>query len=155
MDWQRTTVGHEVIEGRPKTDESLATVDMDDATVAVLKAWKKEQLEERMAWGQLWQDTGLVFTREDGLGWHPDYVTKKFARLVRKFGLPHTTLHSTWHTAASLQIAGGVDIAVVSKRMRHSSIGITSDTYGHLLALAGKKAAEAASAVVVRRRPTA
>lgn len=155
VDWQRTTAGYEVIEGKPKTDESVSTVDLDDATIAVLKAWKKAQLVERMAWGQLWTDTGLVFTREDGTGWHPDYVTKRFARLVRKFGLPHITLHSTRHTAASLQIAAGVDIAIVSKRMRHSSIGLTSDTYGHLVGTAGKKAAEAASALVPRRRRTA
>jgi integrase len=45
-----------------------------------------------------------------------------------------------------------VDIAVVSKRLGHSKIDLTSDTYGHLIGAAGKNAAEAAAALVPRRQ---
>jgi integrase len=72
VDWQRTTAGYEVVEGEPKTSESESFVDIDAATVAVLRAWRKAQVAERLAWGAAWTDTGLVFTREDGTGWHPD-----------------------------------------------------------------------------------
>ena len=66
--------------------------------------------------------------------------------------MPPASLHTLRHTAASLQIAAGVGIAVVSKRLRHNSIGLTSDTYGHLIGKAGKRAAEAAAAIVPRKR---
>jgi hypothetical protein len=36
-------------------------------------------------------------------------------------------------------MAAGVDITVVSKRMRHSTIGLTNDTYGHLIGKAGQR----------------
>jgi integrase len=66
--------------------------------------------------------------------------------------MPDVPLHDLRHESASIQIEAGVDIAVVSKRLRHSKIGLTSDTYGHLVGSVGKTAAEAAAAVVPRRR---
>jgi integrase len=48
-------------------------------------------------------------------------------------------------------LAGGVDIAVVSKRLGHSSIRVTGDIYSHLLEGVGRQAAEAAEALVPPR----
>jgi hypothetical protein len=52
-----------------------------------------------------------------------------------------------------LLLAAGVDIALVSKLLGHSSIGLTVDTYSHLLEGVGKEAAERATALVPRKRP--
>nr|WP_173079134.1 site-specific integrase [Phytohabitans rumicis] len=149
--WQRTSARHKVVESRPKTDGSESMVDIDEGTAEVLRAWRKQQIQERLAWGPAWQDTGLVFTREDGSGVHPDFVTYRFEKLVARHGLPRISLHKLRHLAASLQLAAGVDIAIVSKRLRHSSIKITNDTYGHLIGTVGRDAAEAAAALVPLR----
>ncbi len=97
----------------------------------------------------------MVFTREDGSGYHPDFITYKFEKLVLKHGMPRISLHKLRHLAASLQLAAGVDIAIVSKRLRHSSIKITNDTYGHMIGTIGRQAAEAAAAIVPRRQKSA
>ena len=94
-----------------------------------------------------------MFTREDGRPLDPDWVYKEFVRLVRRAGLRRLPLHHLRHGSASLQLAAGVDIAIVSKRLGHSKIDLTSDTYGHLIGKAGKQAAEASAALVPRRRP--
>ena len=47
-------------------------------------------------------------------------------------------------------LAAGVPMAVVSKRLGHSTITITSDTYSHMLAGVGRDAAERANALVPR-----
>ena len=47
-------------------------------------------------------------------------------------------------------LAAGVEMAVVSKRLGHSGIRITSDTYTHLLEGVGRQAAEAAAALIPR-----
>ncbi len=47
-------------------------------------------------------------------------------------------------------LADGVDIVVVSKRLGHSSVAITSDTYTHLLPGAGSQAAARALSLVPR-----
>jgi len=47
-------------------------------------------------------------------------------------------------------LAAGVPLAVVSKRLGHSSTAITGDTCSHLLRGVGRQAAEAATALVPR-----
>ena len=77
-------------------------------------------------------------------------MTKRFEQLVRRAGLPAMTFHGLRHQHASLLIAQGVDLAVVSKRLGHSTIAITSDLYSHLLRDANRQAGEAAEAIVPR-----
>ena len=66
-------------------------------------------------------------------------------------GLRPVRLHDLRHGQASLMLAAGVPMAIVSKRLGHSSISITSDTYSHLLEGVGQQAASAAAALVPRR----
>lgn len=92
----------------------------------------------------------LVFCREDGRPLRPEYVTRHMQVLAAESGLPRKRLHDLRHGSASLQIAAGVDLAIVSKRLRHSSVSITADTYTHLLKGVGRQAAEAAASLVPR-----
>ena len=49
-------------------------------------------------------------------------------------------------------LAAGVDMKVISKRLRHSSPSFTSNRYGDVLPELTRAAAEATAAVVPRRR---
>ena len=51
-------------------------------------------------------------------------------------------------------LAAGVPLTMVSKRLGHSTIAISADTYTHLLDGVGRDAANRAAALVPRRRPT-
>jgi hypothetical protein len=84
---------------------------------------------EAEAAAEAWQDSGHVFTLEDGRPLDPAYVTRLFQQLRRGPGgeLPALTFHGLRHCTASLMLASGADIAVVSKLMGHASVGITSD----------------------------
>lgn len=64
--------------------------------------------------------------------------------------LSRRRLHDLRHSSASIQLAEGMDLALVSKRMRHSSTSITGNLYVHLLRSSGQKAAEAVAAAVPR-----
>jgi integrase len=64
-------------------------------------------------------------------------VTKRFRRLVAQTCLPPQRLHDLRHGRASLLLASGADLAVVSKVLGHSGYAITADTYAHLLEGAG------------------
>jgi len=75
-------VGWETEVTSPKSG-SEGLVALDSATVAMLRAHRRRQLKERLAWGAAWNDTGYVFTKESGEPVHPDYVSRHFARLVR------------------------------------------------------------------------
>jgi integrase len=79
-------------------------------------------------------------------------VTKRFRQLTTAAGLPPCWLHDLRHLSASLQLAAGVDIAVVSKRLGHSALSFTCDTYCHLIGKAGRQAADKTAALVARSR---
>src|SRR5205814_8667602 len=90
-------------------------------------------LEERLAWGSAWTDTGYVFTSEDGLPLHPEGITVLFGRLVATAGLSKLRLHDLRHTSASLMLAAGVHPKIVSERLGHSNVSITLDLCSHVI----------------------
>jgi integrase len=137
--------------GPPKTASGDARrVDLGQAGVGVLLEQRLRQEAERAQGGSVYADHDLVFAREDGNPIHPERVTKRFIQLVKSSGLRQVRLHDLRHGRASLLLASGTDIAVVSKMLGHSSITLTVDTYAHLLAGVGQKAADAADALIPR-----
>ncbi len=60
-------------------------------------------------------------------------------------------LHDLHHGAASMALMAGFDIATVSKKLGHSSISITADTYTHLIGGVGRKMADAAELLMPPR----
>jgi integrase len=143
------------IETAPKTDSSMAAVTLDHETVAVLREHRARQdaeRAERMKAGKAWVDTGKVFTAEDGSWLHPDVVSKEFRRIVEKAGLPPINLRDLRHGAAALVKAGGGDIDDASKKLRHSTIVLTADTYMALFQEYEQDLVEKAAAAVPRAR---
>lgn len=136
-----------------KTDAGARRVALDDRTVGALVAWQVTQETERHLMAGAYADSGHVFTMEDGRPLKLQYVTRLFDKLRAAAGLPAMTFHGLRHQHASLQLAAGTPLAVVSKRLGHSSIAITSDTYSHLLESTEHAAAAAAAALVPSRRP--
>lgn len=143
------------IETAPKTDSSMAAVTLDRETVAVLQEHRARQDAERAARlgaGETWTDTGKVFTAEDGSWLHPDTVSKEFKRIVEAAGLPPINLRDLRHGAAALVKAGGGDIDDASKKLRHSTIVLTADTYMSLFQEYEQDLTERAAAAVPRAR---
>ncbi len=142
----------QLLTGPPKTRSGEdRRVDLDSGTVGVLIAHNLAQHHERRRLGFPAPDSDLVFTWPDGTGYSPDYVSRQFKLLAARAGLPVKRLHDLRHGSASLQLAAGVPMAVVSQRLGHSTITLTADTYSHLLEGVGRDAAERAAALVPRR----
>ena len=128
----RVSVGYAVEEGTPKANRAR-TIGLGPETVSALRAHRKRQLEERMAWGEAWVDTGLVFTREDGSPLHPQTLRWHLRRLAKEAGVPVIRFHDLRHCAATHALANGVPVKVVSEMLGHASTGITEDVYAHVL----------------------
>jgi integrase len=148
---ERVQVGWAVVEQRPKSRAGYRMVPLDAHTVTVLRAWRKQQLKERLAWGEDYADTGLVFTRENGEPLHPDMVTENFERLAFAAGLPPVPLHGLRHGHPSYALAAGVDISVVQKRLGHSTSTLIRDTYTTVLDDLAREAADAVAAIIPRK----
>ena len=68
---------------------------------------------------------------------------RAFRKAVKRAGVPRIRLHDLRHTWASLALAAGVNPKVVSERLGHANIGITLDTYSHVLPTMQAEAARA------------
>ncbi len=89
-----------------------------------------------------------MFTRENGEPLRPEYVLARFLVLTEAAGLPRVRLHDLRHLAATIMIAAGVPLALVSKTLRHSRVGITADLYSHLTREAALAATDSLGAVL-------
>ena len=147
----RVAVQHAVHEYEPKSRTSRRSVAIDALVVTVLRGHRRRQLEERLAWGVAYHDSGYVFTNEDGRPLHPNRITLLFRRNREELGLPAVRLHDLRHTSASLMLTAGVHPKVVSERLGHSSIAITLDLYSHVIPGMQAEAADKLGAMMLGR----
>lgn len=82
----------------------------------------------------LWKgnDWDLMFTTSTGTPINPRNLQTTFDALLKWAGLPKVRLHDLRHSIASLLMAQGVSLALVSRYIRHANIKTTMDQYGHL-----------------------
>lgn len=145
-----TAVAHrKVVAPRTKTGKGRQ-IRLDPETVAALRAWRARQLEERLAVGAGWQEGDFVFTLPDGRPYHPERFSREFDRRVDRYGLPRIRLHDLRHTWATLALAAGVDVKVVSERLGHTSPTVTWSTYQHVTPAMATDAAERVADLIFR-----
>ena len=130
-----------------KTNNGRRTIDLEPKTVAVLRAWKKRQIEERML-ANLRPNGDLLFAHPDGSVINPDYLSQVFDRHVAKSTLPTIRLHDLRHTHASILLKEAVPLKVVSERLGHANPAFTLSVYQHLLPGMQADAAKAFAAAV-------
>ena len=65
---------------------------------------------------------------------HPDALTKWFSRFCTDSGFQRVHIHSLRHTCASLMIADGTPLVVVSRRLGHAQVSTTANIYSHVIA---------------------
>lgn len=84
-------------------------------------------------------------------GWQPerdDVTGATTLKQVRENALKPISLHEARHTTASVLIAAGANAKVIQTVMGHATIGMTFDTYGHLMPGGLDEAAELADAYI-------
>ncbi|HTQ90840.1 MAG TPA: site-specific integrase, partial [Streptosporangiaceae bacterium] len=125
-----------------KTPKSRRILALTPEMLAKSRQHRVRQAEVQIAAGTLWQDHGLIFASEVGTPMDPDNFSHSFARLCQRAGLGHWHPHELRHSGASLMLAQGTPLHVVSDVLGHASIAITKDVYGHLLEGDKRAAAE-------------
>lgn len=159
LEGRRITIDRALLVGKDGTvyEETTKTGDvryliLPVETVQLLREYRREQTELRLANGNRWQETGYLFTRDDGRPMNPDSVTGWLSDFAKKNGLPHINPHAFRHTAASVLIAAGTDIVTVSKQLGHSSVNTTGGFYSHMIEKAKAQASESIADVLLRKK---
>jgi integrase len=127
----------------PKTRRSRRAVALPRFLHPYLTNQREDQARRRGELGERWQDTDLIVDAGDGGAVSPVNFSSAWPRFLQRSGLPHVRFHDLRHGHATLMLIQGVHPKVVSERLGHSSIGITLDTYSHVLPGMQAEAAQA------------
>jgi integrase len=117
----------------PKTHRSRRSIALPTITVEALRSHRAKQAEERLALGPAYDDHDLVCPRPGGSPWPPDVFSTTFAAMLRRSNLKPIRFHDLRHSHATHLLKAGIHPKVVSERLGHSKVGITLDTYSHVL----------------------
>jgi integrase len=132
----------------PKTSRSRRQIGLPLIVVEALREHKLRQLRERHLAGTRWQEWGLVFTSTIGTPLDASTVTRIFKKTLKENGLPPQRFHDLRHCCASLLLAQGVHARVVMEILGHSTIGLTMNTYSHVMPTAQREAANSMDAIL-------
>lgn len=122
--WERT---------EPKTQSSRRVVRLPEVAVDELRQHRTKQRLERLQAGPSWIESGLVFTSSVGTPIDGSNLLRAFKAQLKAAGLPDLRFHDLRHSAATFMLVLGVQPKVVSEMLGHSRVGVTLDTYSHVL----------------------
>jgi len=115
----------------PKTRRSRRAITLPQFLVDLLAKERARERADPVTVAGL--PLNLVVRTEAGRAWNPDTLSSTWRRLSRRVGLPSVRFHDLRHAHATLMLVMGIHPKIVSERLGHSSIGITLDTYSHVL----------------------
>ena len=142
---QRSGAG-EVIFDEPKTKRSRRTIRLDADVASTLLDARDASQSAAVDAGKVWSEDGLVFPSKTGTPLDRHSTRRAFKRIAKKarlgrmvptgakrgpqerFDWDHS-LYGLRHTAATLALAAGVHVQVVSANLGHKSTAFTMDVY--------------------------
>ena len=138
-----------LVVGEVKTPRSRRTLFLTPELVELLRVQRVRLAEQRIGVGAAWQDFGLIFPSGVGTPRDPDNCRTRSRGLLAGPGWV-TGMCMSRHSGASLMLAQGTDLYVVSEVLGHSSVAITKDVYGHLVEGQKRSAAALMSGALLR-----
>ena len=121
----------------PKSKAGLREIDIDKATVSLLKQYKKRQ--QVQSW-QLGRSEGIVFTPFTTKYAYACLLRKRLQSHFKAAGVPDISFHGFRHTHATIMLYAGIEAKDLQYRLGHSNISMTLNTYVHATKEGAKKA---------------
>jgi integrase len=140
--------------GDTKTKKSRRTLALPPQAVDALKTHKARQAADRLAAGELWQDTGLVFCTTVGTALDAANVRRGFRSVVTASQIGgNWTPRELRHSFVSLLSANGVPVESISQLVGHAGTTVTETVYRHELRPVLTNGAEVISRVFAQGGP--
>ena len=121
----------------PKSKAGLREIDIDKATIFLLKQYKKRQ--QVQSW-QLGRSEGIVFTPFTTKYAYACLLRKRLQGHFKSAGVPDISFHGFRHTHATIMLYAGIEAKDLQYRLGHSNISMTLNTYVHATKEGAKKA---------------
>jgi len=147
---QRVNGAYSLVE--PKSSTSRRVVALPESALDAFTQERQAQLEARLAAGGRWHQPipDLCFTTAAGQPRNGTSVIHLFQDALQRAGLPRLRWHDLRAAHGSLLLAGGADISVVSRKLGHSSVALTSRHYGGVADSLQQDAADRLGAMLQR-----
>jgi integrase len=113
-----------------KTDASRRQIYVPAIVVRALRDHRKRMKAEGMPIGL---DDPIFTAPEGGPLRRKNVLSRSFKPLLKRAGLPDVRFHDLRHTYATELLTSGADPKVIQSQLGHSKIGVTLDTYAHLM----------------------
>jgi integrase len=123
-------VGKGLVITEPKTEKARRSLKLPDF---VYKALVKHVEQQN-------RNQGLMFVTTNGTPFSPRNFFRDYKEQLESAGLPDIRFHDLRHTTATLLLSQNVHPRVVQEMLGHSQIGITMDTYSHVLPIMQEEA---------------
>ena len=121
----------------PKSKAGLRKIDIDKATVSLLKQYKKRQ--QVQSW-QLGRSESIVFTPFTTKYAYACLLRTRLQSHFKAAGVPDISFHGFRHTHATIMLYAGIAAKDLQYRLGHSNISMTLNTYVHATKEGAKKA---------------
>lgn len=116
----------------PTKNSKGRSITLAPSVIKVLRGVKRKQLENRLRYGECWENSGYVFTDELGRHLRHQTVYLDFKKIMVEIGSPTTRFHDLRHSYAVAAIKSGDDIKTVQENLGHATASFTLDIYGHV-----------------------
>ena len=123
---------------KTKSRASKRDLFMPGALKTYLQTVWNRQEEERKLVGRQYSNSEHICQWPDGTVYDPEYVSRRFAKVLEKNSLPKIRFHDLRHTAGSILINQGHTIKQVQEFLGHEKASTTLDIYTHV-SMEGKK----------------
>lgn len=100
--------------------------------ISAIRRARQEQRANREKYGNLFQETGFVFTDELGNRITPQAAYRAFKLVVCELGYPELRFHDLRHSYAVASLKCGDDVKTVQENLGHATAAFTLDVYGHV-----------------------
>jgi integrase len=114
-----------------KTTSSYRSYPLSEDVKQILISIKDKENEKRKLFGKEYIENDYIFKWDNGKPYAPDYITSKFAKLLKSNNLPHIRFHDLRHSCATLMRHEGVKLEDIQKWLGHSQISTTEKIYAH------------------------
>ena len=117
--------------GTPKTKSSYRSIHIGNTLIDILNKHKEWQLNNKKTYGQWYHNSNFVCTKKNG---QPITINtyKYISRVVNNELCINFSMHSLRHTHATLLLENGANMKDIQKRLGHSKLATTMDTYSHV-----------------------
>jgi integrase len=108
-------------------------VALPSKVVAELRTWRARQAEELLKLGTRLGENTFICAGEDGQPVQPQSLTHAWHRFLVGNKLPRVRFHDLRHSHATHLLGSGVHPKIASERLGHATVGLTLDTYSHVI----------------------